>query len=207
MATFYMVGHSNHPLELFHEMLAREEITLLYDIRMIPFSRYVPQYNQTTFPAILQEWGIAYQYRSDIGPRVEGDTPLYDGDGFHYDKALKRERIVKGLEALASELNADEKVAIMATKKEPLECHRFLILSRVLKEMGHNIIHILPEESVTTEALEAKLVATLERRIKRGTVALPQKYDTLELAYAAQAEKIAKVGMKKYKVLKKKGVV
>ena len=207
MATLYMIGHSNHPLELFKDMLEREKISLLYDIRMIPFSRYVPQYNQTTLPKTLEEWDIAYKYRSDIGPRVEGDTPLYDKNGFNYDKALNRERIVEGLKLLVSELNENDNVAIMATKKEPLECHRFLVLSRVLQNMGHTIKHILPDETVSTESLEKRLVDTLQRRIKRGTVEAPEKYDTLEFAYYAQAKKIAKVGMKKYKVLKAKKVI
>ena len=204
MATLYMVGHSNYPLEQFKEMLEREKITLLYDIRMIPFSRYVPQYNQTTLPDALNSWGIEYHYRSDIGPRVEGDTPLYDKNGFNYDKALNRERIVEGLKALMQELHSKDIVAIMATKKEPLECHRFLVLSRVLQTMGHTIKHILPDETVETASLEKRLTDTLQRRVKRGTVTLPEKYDLLEFAYFAQAEKVAKVGMKKYQALKKK---
>jgi len=208
MATIYMVGHSNHPLELFETMLHREEISVLYDIRMIPFSRYVPQYNQTTFPDTLKDWGIEYRYISEIGPRVEGDTPLYNKDGFNYDLALTRERIITGLKTLSDALQEDDIVAVMATKREPLECHRFLILSRVLQDMGHTIKHILPDETLNTSDLEEKMMKSLERRVKRGTVTLPtEAYDTLEFAYFAQAEKIAKVGMKKYKNLKQKGVV
>jgi len=208
MATIYMVGHSNHPLELFQSMLQRENITVLYDIRMIPFSRYVPQYNQTTFPDTLKEWNIEYRYFSDIGPRVEGDTPLYNKDGFNYELALNRERIITGLKKLSEELQEDDRVAIMATKREPLECHRFLILSRVLQEMGHTIKHILPDETVITADLEEKMIKSMHRRIKRGTITPPEEvYDTLEFAYFSQSEKIAKVGMKKYKVLKQKGVV
>ena len=120
MATIYMVGHSNHPLELFKTMLQREKISILYDIRMIPFSRYVPQYNQTTFPDVLKNWDIEYRYFSDIGPRVEGDTPLYNKDGFNYELALNRERIIIGLKKLSAELQESDRVAIMATKKEPL---------------------------------------------------------------------------------------
>ena len=207
MATIYMVGHSNHPLELFETMLHREEISILYDIRMIPFSRYVPQYNQTTFPDTLKEWGIEYRYFSDIGPRVEGDAPLYDKNGFNYDLALTRERIVTGLKKLSAELQEGDIVAVMATKKEPLECHRFLILSRVLQEMGHTIKHILPNETLSTADLEEKMIKSMHRRIKRGTITPPEGYNTLEFAYFSQSEKIAKVGMKKYKVLKQKGVV
>jgi len=70
--------------------------------------------------------------------------------------------------------------------------------------MGHTIKHILPEETVETKMLEKRLLLTLERRIKRGTIKAPEDCDTLEFAYFAQAEKIAKVGMKKYQTLKKR---
>ena len=203
MATIYMIGHSNHPLEIFQEMLEREKISIVYDIRMIPFSRYVPQYNQTTLPDTLKSWSIEYRYFSDIGPRVEGDTPLYDKNGFNYNLALTRERIVEGLKKLSSEIQKDDAVAIMATKKEPLECHRFLILSRVLQDMGHTIKHIVPDATLDTIDLEEKMMQSTQRRVKRGTITPPSgEYDTLEFAYFSQAEKIAKVGMKKYKKLK-----
>ena len=203
MATIYMIGHSNHPLEIFQEMLEREKISIVYDIRMIPFSRYVPQYNQTTLPDTLKSWGIEYRYFSDIGPRVEGDTPLYDKNGFNYNLALTRECIVKGLKKLSSEIQKDDTVAIMATKKEPLECHRFLILSRVLQDMGHSIKHIVPDATLGTIDLEEKMMQSTQRRVKRGTITPPfGEYNTLEFAYFSQAEKIAKVGMNKYKKLK-----
>ncbi|RLA70205.1 MAG: hypothetical protein DRG09_03780 [Epsilonproteobacteria bacterium] len=54
------------------------------------------------------------------------------------------------------------------------------------------------------QMLERRLLATLDRRIKRGTIKAPAYYDTLEFAYFVQAEKIAKVGMKKYQTLKKR---
>ena len=205
----FMIGHSNHPLKLFKTMVQRESISIIYDIRMIPFSRYVPQYNQTTLPAQLDEWGVEYRYRNDIGPRFEGDEPLYDKSGFNYKKALNRERIISGLSEITAECSESSTVniAIMATKREPLECHRFLILSRQLIKMGHTVSHILPDETVSTQFLEEKLIATLQRRVKRGTVTLPEECDITDFAYFTQSEKIAKIGMKKYSKLKKKGVV
>ena len=69
--------------------------------------------------------------------------------------------------------------------------------------MGHTIKHILPDETLDTTDLEEKMVKSLHRRIKRGSVTPPTEvYDTLEFAYFPQSEKIAQVGMKKYKKLK-----
>jgi len=204
MVNIFMVGHSNYPLEQFIEMLQRENISVLYDIRLMPFSRYVPQYNQTTLPEVLLKNGIEYRYRKELGPRVDGDTSVFDKDGFNYQNALNRERILNGLEGVVVEHNSTENIAIMATKREPLECHRFLVLTPVLQKMGYIVSHILPNETVSNKTCETKLIETLRRRVKRRTVILPNNVDTLYYAYYAQAEKIAKVGMKKYAVLKRK---
>ena len=185
-------------------MLQRENISVLYDIRLMPFSRYVPQYNQTTLPEIMLKNGIEYRYRNELGPRIDGDISVFDKDGFNYQNALKRDRILNGLKDIIEENIATENMAIMAIKIEPLECHRFLVLTPVLKNMGYTVSHLMPRETISNEACETKLIETLRRRVKRKTVILPKEYDILSYAYYAQSEKIAKVGMKKYAVLPKK---
>lgn len=92
----------------------------------------------------------------------------------------------------------------MATKREPLECHRFLLLAPVLARLGSRVSHILPDVTFSNEACEVKLIATMKRRIKRKTYTIDDTYDERYNAYYAQSEKIAKVGMKKYNDLKKK---
>ena len=204
MVNIYLIGHSNFPLEQFKQMLQRENITVLYDIRLMPFSRYVPQYNQTTLPVELSKWGVEYKYRKDLGPRIEGDEPLYDKNGFNYNKALNRSRISEGLKSIIEENKNDVNIAIMATKREPLECHRFLVLTPVLKEIGYSVSHILPTETFNNEYFESKLIETLNRRIKRKTYKIIEENDILYNAYFAQSEKIAKIGLKKYRTLSKK---
>jgi len=204
MVNIFLIGHSNLPLEQFKQMLQRENIKVLYDIRLMPFSRYVPQYNQTTLPTELSKWGIDYKYRKDLGPRTEGDEAVYDKNGFNYDIALNRPRIFDGLKSIIEENKSGENIAIMATKREPLECHRFLVLTPVLKKLGYEISHILPTETFSNEYFENKLIDTLNRRLRRKTYVLKKENDMLYNAYLAQSEKIAKIGLKKYGALRKK---
>ncbi len=108
------------------------------------------------------------------------------------------------MKEIIEENTASENILIMAKKRKPLECHRFLVLTPVLKNMGYTVSYILPSETISNEVCETKLIETLRRRVKRKTVILPKEFDTLYYAYYAQSEKIAKVGMKKYAVLRKK---
>ena len=204
MPNIFMVGHSNYELATFLEMLQRENIGTLYDIRVMPFSRYVPQFNQPSLKAAIEEMGIRYIYKKELGPRVEGDEPIFSKEGFGYDKVLQRPRLVQGLSDILKDHAEEDNVAIMATKREPLECHRFLVLTPILERLGSKVSHILPDETLSNEACEEKLIATMHRRIKRKTYTFNEIHDEKYNAYYAQSEKIAKVGIKKYSKLKSK---
>ena len=204
MVNIFMIGHSNYPLEQFIEMLQRENISVLYDIRLMPFSRYVPQYNQTSLPSVLAKNGIEYKYRKDLSPRIDGDKPNFDKNGFNYQTALTRDRIITGLKDIIAENSGTENIAIMATKREPLECHRFLVLTPVLKKLGYEVSHILPNKTISNSVCETKLIDSLKRRVKRKTTVIIDENDILYSAYFSQAEKIAKIGIKKYVKLSKK---
>ena len=204
MPNIFMLGHSNYAMEDFIAMLKREKITVLYDIRLMPFSRYVPQFNQPNLQQVLEEEGITYIYKKELGPRVDGDEPIFTKEGFGYAKVLARTRLSAGLDEIVQSHGEHENIAIMATKREPTECHRFLVLAHILKNKGSEVSHILPEETVTNNTCETKLIAMMHRRIKRKTFVQNDSYDETFNAYYAQSEKIAKVGMKKYNTLKKK---
>jgi len=204
MPNIFMVGHSNYVMEDFISMLKRENITVIYDIRLMPFSRYVPQFNQPNLKQVLKEEGITYIYKKELGPRVDGDEPIFTKEGFGYAKVLARTRLSAGLDEIVQSHGKHENIAIMATKREPTECHRFLVLAHILKNKGSEVSHILPDETLSNIQCETKLTAMMHRRIKRKTFTLNEKYDETYNAYYAQSEKIAKVGMKKYNTLKKK---
>jgi uncharacterized protein (DUF488 family) len=42
----FTLGHSNHPLEAFLELLGRHEVAAIADVRSRPFSRFVPHFSK-----------------------------------------------------------------------------------------------------------------------------------------------------------------
>jgi len=54
----FTVGHSNHPLAVFLELLKRHEIRVLVDTRSHPYSRHVPHFNREEIGRALQREGI-----------------------------------------------------------------------------------------------------------------------------------------------------
>jgi uncharacterized protein (DUF488 family) len=65
----WTIGHSNHPLEKFLELLAGQQIQLLADVRRFPGSRRQPHFNQENLPKSLDDAGIGYVHFPELGGR------------------------------------------------------------------------------------------------------------------------------------------
>jgi uncharacterized protein (DUF488 family) len=60
--TVFTIGHSTHPREFFVNLLLRQRITALCDVRSVPYSRLNPQFNRETLKADIRAHGINYVF-------------------------------------------------------------------------------------------------------------------------------------------------
>ena len=138
------VGHSTHPLEAFVALLRRHAVTALADVRSTPYSRFNPHFNRKSLDRDMNARGIAYLFLGRaLGGRPE-DRSCYENGQVRYDRvartALFREgfdRVVRGA--------ADNRIALMCAEKEPLDCHRTILVGRSLVERGVAVAHILAD--------------------------------------------------------------
>ena len=153
LSTFYSVGHSNHSLEAFLHLLNLHDIGAIADVRSQPYSRYNPQFNRETVHATLNENSIAYVYLGkELGARSE-DAACYTADGQISYALLAQTALFKhGVERLergASEVY--ERIAMMCAERDPLHCHRTLLVTRQLVARGHQVRHILADGALETQ--------------------------------------------------------
>lgn len=162
LSTVYTVGHSNHPMETFLDLLKGQDIEVLIDTRSSPFSRYSPQFNRDGLKAALQEAGVKYGfYGRQLGGRPE-DEDLYDEDGrVVYSQVAKTFLFNEGLERLINGLSRF-RTALLCSEENPSICHRRLLVSRVLFEQGISVLHIRGNGSVQSEE-ELRYREKLER--------------------------------------------
>lgn len=151
LSTVYTVGHSNHSMETFLDLLKGQDIEVLIDTRSSPFSRYSPQFNRDSVKAALQEAGIKYGfYGRQLGGRPE-DEDLYDEDGrVVYSQVAKTFLFNEGLERLMNGISK-YRTALLCSEENPSICHRRLLVSRVLFEQGISVLHIRGNGSVQSE--------------------------------------------------------
>ncbi|MFM9842409.1 MAG: DUF488 family protein [Dongiaceae bacterium] len=147
MTTVYTIGHSNHPRERFAALLRGAEITALADVRSTPFSRRHPQFSKPVLAAALRQEGIAYAYLGEELGGMRKDPALLRGGAPDYDKIAATESFQHGLDRVIDGAGR-HRIALMCAEREPLDCHRFLLVSRHLALRGTRINHILGDGSI-----------------------------------------------------------
>ena len=138
----FTIGHSNHPLDVFLTLLERHRIGTLADVRSAPYSRFNPQFNRKALAAALEARGIRYAYfGSELGGRPD-DPACFENGRVSYERAARTERFRNGLRRLLDGMN-DRRIAIVCAEREPLDCHRTLLVGQALDCRGIRVCHIL----------------------------------------------------------------
>jgi len=168
-STIWTVGHSNHDIETFLDLLSRHRIEVLADVRSSPYSGYASHFNKETIAGPLQEQGIQYLFLGDlIGGRAEGDE-FYDERGHvRYGKIAQSEKFRQGIRRLTDGA-ARYRVALMCGEEDPADCHRRLLIGRVLRERGVRVMHIRGDGRIESEE---DLAAEIEFQKTKGQMTL-----------------------------------
>lgn len=138
----FTVGHSNHSLDAFVALLRQHAIEVLVDVRSQAHSRYSPQFDAPELKVSLPESVIRYLFLGrELGGRPDGEQ-YYDGEGHvRYDRIAETPLFHEGIARLERGVE-QYRVAIMCSEENPTECHRRLLIGRVLGEKGVEVVHI-----------------------------------------------------------------
>lgn len=147
----FTIGHSNHPLETFLELLERHQLQVLVDVRSQPYSRYSRHFDQQSLRRAVTERGLRYVYLGkELGGRPQGDE-FYDGEGHAlYWRIAEAPFFTQGIRQI-EKARLTYRLALMCSEENPLECHRSLLIARVLAERGIVVQHIRGDGSIQTE--------------------------------------------------------
>lgn len=138
------IGHSNHPLEAFVALLRRHDVAVVADVRSAPYSRFNPHFNRKALDVALNEHGIAYLFLGQaLGGRPE-DRACYEDGRVRYDRVARTPLFREGLARVIEEAR-HRRVALMCAEKEPLACHRTILVGRRLAAEGVALAHILAD--------------------------------------------------------------
>jgi uncharacterized protein (DUF488 family) len=184
------IGHSNHPIDKFISLLKQHGITAVGDVRSAPYSRFNPQFNKNDFAASLKKAGIAYVFLGQVLGARPDDRSCYENGQVDFSRMAGRADFTQGLDRVIRG-SGEYRIALMCAEKEPLDCHRTILVCRNLKAPDVHIRHILADGTVEdhhrTEGRLLRMTDCERSLLDQGS----SDSELLERAYAKRGCQIA----------------
>jgi uncharacterized protein (DUF488 family) len=134
----YTIGHSTHSIGRFVELLKSHSVTAVADVRSQPYSRMNPQFSREPLKEALRNANIKYVFLGkELGARSENKSCYRDGQ-VQYDLLAQTDLFKRGIERV-KEGARTYRIALMCAEKEPLECHRTILVAHPVCWQGRMI--------------------------------------------------------------------
>jgi uncharacterized protein (DUF488 family) len=162
MTTFdlFTVGHSNISAERFIALLRGAGVDAIADVRSIPASRFCPWFSAKNLASLLAGANMDYlSFGDELGGRPR-DPSLYCDGVADYEVMARWPSFRAGLDRLLA--NAGQRrLCLMCSERDPLDCHRCLLVARALAARGVTVGHILHDGGIESHtATERRLLET-----------------------------------------------
>jgi len=191
LVSVYTIGHSTHSLGAFITLLQGAGVEAVADVRSTPFSRRLPHFNQDALCRALSGDGVAYvPLGIELGGRGNPHS-VRDAHGrISYLSIAESPEFSEGLRRVESG-SARMRVALLCTERDPLQCHRGILVSRALAARGNRVAHILADGATETHGdAEFRLLRLVGAR---HPDLFQTEEEVLAAAYEAQEARIAHV--------------
>lgn len=184
----YTIGHSTNSIERFVDLLELHGITAVGDVRSMPYSRFNPQFNREPLAMNLKKTGIEYVFLGkELGARSH-DSTCYRDNKVRYDFLAETDLFKEGIARVTKGAQL-HRIALMCAEKDPLDCHRAILVARSLVERGLSVNHILADGGI--ESHEAALDRLLETLGMEAADFFRAREDTIREAYDKRGKTIA----------------
>jgi uncharacterized protein (DUF488 family) len=190
--TLFTIGYSNRSIEDLIALLKQHKITALCDVRSAPYSSRNPQFNRELLKQSLKSHNIEYVFLGEeLGARPKDLSCYVEGKAI-YQKIAATNLFKKGLERIKLGMQKGYVLALMCAEKDPMTCHRTILICRNLRGQGVDIQHIIDDQTIETQTdLEKRLIAQLKLHPDMFKDTDPNAL--IERAYYVQGDRIAYV--------------
>ena len=184
----YTIGYSCFTIDSFISLLKKHQITAIADVRSMPYSQFKPEFNREALINYLRKENLVYVFLGDhCGARIDAPE-CYVNRRADYKLISKHAKFQEGMARLNKGMQK-YKIALLCAEKDPITCHRTILICRNLRSIDIQILHLWDDGTVEEHRAAEK------RLMKLYGLDQPALYLTkaqsLEEAYNLQGEKIA----------------
>jgi uncharacterized protein (DUF488 family) len=185
----YTIGHSTRPFDEFLSLILGNSVDVIADVRSQPYSQLNSQFNKDPMADKLLRHGIKYVFLGkELGARTS-DYNCYVNGRVNYDRLSQTGTFREGLKRVLEGVSKGYRVALLCSEKEPLVCHRAILVSRHLARLGARIRHIVEADRVEDHDIA---MTRLIGMLGLNELTFTRDYrEVVDLAYELQGERIA----------------
>lgn len=191
MRHLYTIGHSTHNIDDFISLLQKYHIDTIVDIRSIPYSKFASSYNKEALKNYLKKFQIQYIFMGELlGAKYDDKSFLFDEDDVNngkvdFQKVQNSDKFRDGIRRLNSGIDKGYNISLMCSEKEPFDCHRFVLVSRVLSLDNIEVSHIYPDKVRSQKELEERLLEKYDKKLPQIDLFNPEltQNSKLQIAY------------------------
>lgn len=189
VGTVFTIGHSIHALDAFIALLRRHHVSAVADVRSTPYSRFNPQFNREPLAEALGSEAIRYVFLGDaLGGRSD-DPACYENGRILYERVAATESFKSGLARVVQGI-AKHRIALMCAEKEPLHCHRTLLVARALDARGADVAHIHADGRLEPHGEAMDRLLDIHKLSREGDLSGTRE-ELIDTAIAQQAQRVA----------------
>jgi uncharacterized protein (DUF488 family) len=175
-------------MPVFLARLRQHGVTAVGDVRSQPYSRWVPQFSRDVLESALADAGIAYVFLGkELGARSDNPDCYREGK-VQYDRLAREPTFAEGIGRVLQGMER-YRIALVCAEKDPLDCHRALLVARRLFESGVAVSHIHADGALETHlAMESRLLASC--KLPEGDL-FTSRAEFVADAYRLRGERVA----------------
>jgi uncharacterized protein (DUF488 family) len=147
----FTIGHSNLEISDFINLLLANKIELLVDVRSAPYSKLYPHFNRNPLEVSLTKNSIKYIFLGDSVGGRSNNIKDYSKGRVVYKKIAEKKEYISSINTIIQN-SSKYKIVLMCSEKEPLECHRTLLISRSIEAHMVKILHIHRDGQIESQS-------------------------------------------------------
>jgi uncharacterized protein (DUF488 family) len=138
----YTIGYYKRSIEEFINLLKKEHIQYLVDIRSRPYSKFNSNFSKDELENLLRQQGIKYMFMGDLLGEQPNDSTCYKDGRVEYAKVREKDFFKEGISRIRTAWDKQLCIALMCLEPKPEECHRSKLIGSILMEQHIAVVHI-----------------------------------------------------------------
>ncbi len=154
----FTIGYGNRTMTDFVGLLIRYGIEVVCDVRSSPYSKHYPDFSRQPLQETLKASNVKYLFLGmELGARPK-DQNLYCNGKASYEAMAQSPQFKSALQRVKAG-SETHRIALLCAEKEPLDCHRAILIAPRLSSDGVLVRHINSQGEIESQAsLEKRLL-------------------------------------------------